>query len=94
MLERAWASPFFSALFGVSLVHLYGRDAFSGQTDDFVGVLAELSLRGGVELLRFHRTRISCYGQVNLPVHRLRETDHELIDAYTPSFGVGCEAAF
>ena len=44
--------------------------------------------------LRCMLFRVSCHGQVNLPLHPMKDEDYGLIDAYTPSVEAGCGVAF
>jgi hypothetical protein len=87
------ASLLVSGLAGVSFMHLYGPDA-AGGVNDIVGALMELSARVGVELFRLYAFRLTCHGQVNLPLHPFRDEDYGLIDDYTPSVELGCGVAF
>jgi hypothetical protein len=80
-------------------MHLYGPvhsgvDPGAGGVNDIVGALLELSARVGVELFRLYTFRLTCHGQVNLPLHPFKDQDYGLIDDYTPSVELGCGVAF
>jgi len=86
------AALYLSGLVGVEYLQIYGVVNYARK--DVVLALFGVSLRAGVELLRLYAVRLDLFAQVNLPLHKARNLDMPVIDAYTPSLQVGAGVSF
>jgi hypothetical protein len=96
LLPDAMVSPYISGLVGVSWYQVHGPVDDQGQTvtDDLTSALFGVSVRLGVELLRLADFRLDLYAMVNVPLHKAKNVDSLVIDAYTPSLQIGCGVSF
>lgn len=96
LLRDAVISPYLSGGLGVGWLQVFGRVDTPGgpDRDNLTLALFDSFLRLGVEMMRDSAVRLDFFGIVSLPFHKARSIDSRVIDAYTPSFGVGCAVAF
>jgi hypothetical protein len=96
LLPDAVVSPYISGLAGVAWYHVHGPVEHQGQTvtDELTSALFGVSVRVGLELLRLSDVRLDIYAMVNVPLHKTKNVDSLVIDAYTPSLQIGCGVSF
>ncbi len=81
-----------SGLVGIEYLQVYGL--LNGQRKDNILALFGVSLRVGLELFRLYTVRMNLFAQLNLPLHKARNLDLPVIDAYTPSLALGAGVSF
>jgi hypothetical protein len=96
LLPDAMVTPYVSGLAGVAWYNVHGPVDHQGQTvrDDLTSALFAVSLRVGLELLRHSKTRLDIFAMLNIPLHKTRNVDSLVINAYTPSVQLGCGISF
>ncbi len=89
-------TPYVSGLAGVAWYRVAGPVDHQGQTanDELTSALFAVSVRLGLELLRHSKTRLDIFAMVNVPLHKTKNVDSLVIDAYTPSVQLGCGVSF
>lgn len=96
LFPDAMVTPYISGLAGVAWYRVHGPVAYQGQTaiDDLTSALFGVSLRVGLELMRLSDVRLDIYAMLNVPLHKAKNVDSLVINAYTPSLQIGCGVSF
>jgi len=63
-------------------------------SDELTSALFGVSLRAGLELMRHSDVRLDLFVMLNVPLHKAKNVDSLVIDAYTPSLQIGCGVSF